>query len=246
MGLDQSAHRGALCDSARYGSAASAWALRVPSCLTQSPEIDEGIDLPTRLYTSDARPVGTALAVCRDLSKRTHGIIATARQRLRQNEADDVVLEERVHSVLGHVVSHQHAITVRVDDGHVTLDGPIPQEQRNRIAGAVRAIGGVKDVRTRFDSHIQPAHEPSSNSPTHLVLPRRTPSTRAIIAGSGAALVGAALMRRDRTGAALAATGVALIARAARNLATRRADPGRRLEEGFVNGTRARHLVSRF
>jgi BON domain len=188
----------------------------------------------------------TALAVGRDLSKRTRGIIATARQRLRQNEADDVVLEERVHSVLGHVVSHQHAITVRVDDGHVTLDGPIPQEQRNRIAGAVRAIAGVKDVRTRFDSHIQPAHEPSSNSPTHLVLPRRTPSTRAIIAGSGAALVGAALMRRDRTGAALAVTGVALIARVARNLATRRADPGRRLEEGFVNGTRARHLASRF
>lgn len=167
----------------------------------------------------------TALAVGRDLSKRTRGIIATARQRLRQNEADDVVLEERVHSVLGHVVSHQHAITVRVDDGHVTLDGPIPQEQRNRIAGAVRAIAGVKDVRTRFDSHIQPAHEPSSNSPTHLGLPRRTPSTRAIIAGAGTALVGAALMRRDRTGAALAVTGVALIARAARNLATRRADP---------------------
>jgi BON domain len=187
----------------------------------------------------------SALAVCRDLSKRTQGFIATALQRWGQDETDDVVLEERVHSALGHIVSHQHAITVKVDGGHVTLDGPIPPEQRNRIAGAVRAIAGVKDVRTRFDSHIQPAHEPSSNSPTRLVLPRPTPSTRAIIAGSGAALVGAALMRRDRTGAALAATGVALIAGAVRNLAIRRADPERRLEEGFVNRTRARHLLAR-
>jgi BON domain len=137
-----------------------------------------------------------ALGIGRDLGKRTRGIIATARQRFRPDPADDVVLEERVHSVLGHIVSHQHAITVRVDDGHVTLDGPIPADQRNKITYAVRTVAGVKEVRTRFNSHIQPAHDPSSNSPTHLVLPRRPPSTRAIIAGSVAALVGAALIRR--------------------------------------------------
>jgi hypothetical protein len=165
-----------------------------------------------------------AIALCRDLSKRTEGVFATARQRLRQDEIDDVVLEERVHSALGHIVSHQHAITVRVDAGHVTLDGPIPVEQRHRIANAVQAIAGVKDVRTRFDSHIQPAHETSSDPPTHLVLPRRTPSTRAIIAGSGAALVGAALMRQ---------------------VLLRRADPERRADEGGVNGSRARHLFFR-
>ncbi len=168
--------------------------------------------------------------VRRDLANRTRGIVATTRHRFHREPPDDVVLEERVHSALGRVVSHPHPITVKVHAGHVTLDGPIPAAEKNRVVNAVRTVVGVKNVKTRFDSHIQPAHEPSSEStspgtrmPRPDILQRNwAPATRAIIAGSGAALVGAGVIRRDRTGVGLAAAGAAMIARAATNLPFRR------------------------
>jgi hypothetical protein len=144
-----------------------------------------------------------------------------------------VVLEERVRAALGRVVSHPHAITVNVHDGHVILNGPILASEEHRVLHSVRSVEGVKDVETRFDSHIQPAHVPSlQGGPSHSRIPPAAdilqrhwaPATRTIVAGSAAALVGAGLVRRDRIGIGLglAATGAALIARAATNLPTRR------------------------
>jgi uncharacterized membrane protein len=165
------------------------------------------------------------------LRNRTRGIVATARHRISRERPDDVVIEERVHAALGRVVSHPHAITVKVHHGHVTLDGPILASEKHRLVSAVRAVARVKDVKTSFDRHIQPANSSSlQGGPLGSRMPPRpdilqrswAPATRTIVAGSGAALVGVGVMRRDPTGLGLAAAGAALLARAATNLPFRR------------------------
>src|SRR2546423_9014039 len=75
------------------------------------------------------RASDAASTVRRDVRNRTRGLAAIARQRLVSEQPDDVVIEERVHSALGRVVSHPHAITVKVSDGHVILDGPMPSNE---------------------------------------------------------------------------------------------------------------------
>jgi osmotically-inducible protein OsmY len=105
----------------------------------------------------------SAAAVMHHLRNRTYGVITVARRRFGREQSDDGVLEERVHSALGRVVAHPHAITVKVHDGCVILDGPIPTDQKSRIVYAVRSIRGVKDVEARFNPHIQPAHERSTD-----------------------------------------------------------------------------------
>lgn len=168
-----------------------------------------------------------ASTVGRDLRNRTRGVITAAGYRFAREHPEDVVLEERVHSALGRLIAHPHAITVKVHHRCVVLDGPIPSNRQNRIIDAVRAIRGVRDVETRFDRHIQPAHEASSQaqlgedrtSPKPDFLQRHwAPATRAILGASGAALVGTGIIRRDRTSIGLAAAGAALVARAATNV----------------------------
>jgi uncharacterized membrane protein len=110
------------------------------------------------------------------------------------------------------------------------LDGSILPTDEHRLVCAVRAVAGVKDVETRFDSHIQPAGVFSLQGQSALRMPPRpdilqhhwAPATRTIIAGSGVALVGIGAIRRDRIGLGLAAAGAALVARAATNLPFRR------------------------
>jgi len=105
----------------------------------------------------------SAAAVTHHLRNRTYGVITVARHRFGREQSDDAVLEERVHSALGRIVVHPHAITVKVHEGSVVLDGPIPSGQKRRIVDAVRSIRGVKDVEARFDPHIQPAHQRSTD-----------------------------------------------------------------------------------
>src|SRR5919204_4582149 len=65
-----------------------------------------------------------ASTVRRDLSNRARGLSAIVRRFLAAEQPDDSVIEERVDSALGRVVSHPHAMTVKVDHGRVILDGP--------------------------------------------------------------------------------------------------------------------------
>jgi uncharacterized membrane protein len=190
------------------------------------------------------RASDAASTVSRDVRNRTRGLAAVARRGQVAEQPDDAVLEERVHSALGRVVSHPHAITVKVDHGRVILDGPLPSSEEHRVLYAVRAVPGVTEVESRFDPHIQPAYEPSSEAARPHARPPAgpdilqrnwAPATRALAAGAGAALVGAAVVQRNRAAVGLAAAGAALIARAATNL------PFRRLV-GIGAGWRAIHV----
>src|SRR5437773_855623 len=71
------------------------------------------------------RASDAASTVKRDLTNRACGLRAIARRRLVSDQPDDAVLQQRVHSTLGRVVSHPHAIMVKVDHGRVVLNGPL-------------------------------------------------------------------------------------------------------------------------
>jgi len=188
-------------------------------------------------------------AVARDLNNRTRGILATAPRWVVREHVDDVVLEERVHSALGHVIKHPHTITVKIHEGHVTLDGPMGSAEANRVLSAVRAVRGVKEIDTRFDRHIQPAHDPSSEvnamrdrtlAGPDIVRRQWAPAARIIVGASGVALVSAGLARRDQTGAGLIIAGAALLARAAAHVPFRRFPDARARTREQERATRTR------
>jgi uncharacterized membrane protein len=184
------------------------------------------------LFARGANVTGEAAEkVGRDLRNRTRGIAATARRAVRSDAPSDAVLHDRVRSALGRVASHPHAIKVEAHEGRVVLTGPILQAEENRITDAVRGVRGVTDVDCRFETHKRAEDIPSlQGSPSRTRRPPTldilqdnwAPATRAIVGGSGAALVAAGLARRDRTGIGLAATGALLVTRAVTNVELRR------------------------
>ena len=61
----------------------------------------------------------------RDLRNRTRGTIAAIQSRFSSEQPDDSVLVDRVRSKLGRIVSHPSAVEVTVENGNVTLSGPV-------------------------------------------------------------------------------------------------------------------------
>lgn len=84
----------------------------------------------------------------RDVQNRASGLVAEAKARLRtpQEEVDDDILEARVRSKLGHVMSHSRAISIGVKKGSVTLDGSVPADVIDDVISAARSVPGVIEV----------------------------------------------------------------------------------------------------
>jgi BON domain-containing protein len=94
---------------------------------------------------------GAAEASARDLRNRVRGVVAGARGRFRNADVDDVVLEARVRSRLGHVVASPGALEVSAAGGCVTLAGPVLADEADRVLSTVEAVPGVRDVVDRLD-----------------------------------------------------------------------------------------------
>jgi osmotically-inducible protein OsmY len=86
----------------------------------------------------------------RDLRNRARGTVIEARARIREHEVEDHILEARVRSELGHMVSETGAIEVTSGGGVVTLTGEIPSEEIARVVAQVGAVRGVRDVVNRM------------------------------------------------------------------------------------------------
>jgi hypothetical protein len=99
-------------------------------------------------------------AKARHFGNRARGAVASARSRLRSDQADDTVIEERVRAELGRVVSHPGPIVVTVEHGVVTLSGPILAREREELIGLVRGVRGVRDLEDRLETHESPAGVP--------------------------------------------------------------------------------------
>lgn len=168
-------------------------------------------------------------ATGRDLTHRATGAVARVRGSWRRGPVDDAVLIERVRAQLGRWVSHPRAIDVEAVDGCVTLHGPILQAEVKPLLQAVARVRGVCDVVNALEEHKDAENVPSlqGGSTPHIPQPdiwqrEWSPTTRLAVGTTGAALAGYGASRRDVPGALLAATGVALLARATTNLETSR------------------------
>ncbi len=163
----------------------------------------------------------------RDLNHRAHGILAEGGHLFRNQDVSDEVLEARVRSKLGRLVSNPHAIAVAVDNGRVALSGPIPALEVTRLLKGVSKIPGVRLVKDALMAHMGTDEKPGAKEVRTRMKSRANwaPSKRLLACVTGGALMGYCMKRRDSTismTTGLGVMGLGLVARALTNLETKR------------------------
>jgi len=113
-----------------------------------------------QLVSAAHRTGDTVDATSRDVTNRARGVVAELRSRLANPRVSDEVLHARVRSRMGSVVGHAGAIEVGVDDGRVTLRGPILADEVDRLVRRVAGIRGVREVLNQLDVHDEPGNVP--------------------------------------------------------------------------------------
>lgn len=101
-----------------------------------------------------------AAARARDLGNRAGGAIAETRARLTPDDAGDAVIEARVRSEIGRVVSNPGAVLVSVYEGRATLRGPVLAREVDGLLSAVRSVRGVTSVENLLNVHERPEDIP--------------------------------------------------------------------------------------
>ena len=96
-----------------------------------------------------------------DLRNRAAGMVAKVKSRARPQTTSDRVLEARVRSELGRVVSHPRAIEVVCDDGRVTLSGAILKAEVDPLIAAVQATPGVSEIDNMLEIYEQAGNVPA-------------------------------------------------------------------------------------
>jgi hypothetical protein len=99
-------------------------------------------------------------ATSRDLGHRARGVVAELRGRLVSRPVNDVLLGERVRTRIGAVIGHAGAVEASVDDGIVTLSGPVLADEVERLVHRVRGVRGVKRVDNHLEVHAEPGNVP--------------------------------------------------------------------------------------
>lgn len=179
-------------------------------------------------------------ATARDLRNRAKGLSAGVRSKISSGEPPtDQVVEARVRSKLGRVVSHPHAIQVTTNRGQVTLSGPILAHEVPELLSCIKAVNGVKDVINQLEEHKQagdiPALQGGRQRPgyrTEFMQENWSPAARLLAAVAGSALAGVGLKRRDALGVGMGVGGALLCARGVTNVEIERL-------VGFGGGRRA-------
>jgi hypothetical protein len=108
------------------------------------------LDKATRLKRTVSDAAGKTQ---RDAHNRIVGVIAETEALFRCEKVSDGVLEARVRSKLGRVVSHPHAVKVKVVDGLITLSGPILAHEVLPLCEAVISINGVQNIENLLEIH---------------------------------------------------------------------------------------------
>ncbi len=163
----------------------------------------------------------------RDAAHRSQGVVAEMRARLRHEEVPDSILLERVRAHLGHVVSHPHAIDIRVREGRVTLAGPILSRELQPLLDCTEAIPGVTGVDNQLEVHTRADIAALQGGVRR---PRKgwPPAARMVAGAIGCGLMANCMTQRTPRAALLGTIGFGLFVRGLTNL-----DMGRLL------GTRA-------
>ena len=99
----------------------------------------------------------------RHLVNQARGLAATGHldRHTHRPPENDHQLHERIRAQLGRVVSHPHAIHLRVVDGSVTLTGHVLRHEVVPLINCVRGIAGVKRMDNRLEEHPEPGNVPA-------------------------------------------------------------------------------------
>ena len=97
----------------------------------------------------------------RDLGNRAYGMFAETKSILRGEGVTDNVLVDRVRAKLGRYPTQLGAVGVEVNDGIVTLRGPILASELETILGATKYVRGVKGVDNQLTVSDEAANEAS-------------------------------------------------------------------------------------
>jgi uncharacterized membrane protein len=179
---------------------------------------------------SSINKTGDAIgATSRDVAYRTRGLMAGLTSAFSGGEASDEVVEARVRSKMGRVVSHPSAVEVTADQGRVTLSGPILAREVDDLLGCVSSVKGVTEVENRLEVHQNAGNVPSlqggSERPGEridLLQNNWSPATRLLVGATGGALIISCLRRQDQLGVTLGTLGAGLLLQGITNLPMKR------------------------
>jgi uncharacterized membrane protein len=174
----------------------------------------------------------------RDLGNRTLGLAAEAVSRVRPDDASDPVIQARVRSALGRLVSHPGSVEVSVVDGEVILGGPVLADELDALMAGVRAVRGVRGVFNDLQVHEEPGDVPGlqgerrpPQSRIDVLQENWSPATRMIMGVVGGAMALRALRGRSILDPVAGVVGLGMLSRSVTNLEMRRllgVDAGRR------------------
>jgi len=164
----------------------------------------------------------------RDLENRYEGVVAETKRLWTEEEVSDGVLADRVHSVLGRVISHPGSVDVTAEQGWISLSGTILASDAKPLLHRVLAVPGVRGVHNKLAVYKSAAHISGlqggmpRQERIELMQTNWSPTTRflSILGRSAAVLYG--FRRRDVGGLAAALFGMGFFARALTNTALRR------------------------
>ena len=87
----------------------------------------------------------------RYLKNRVLGVAAETRNLIPERGVSDDVLEQRVRSKLGALVSHPASINVKAENGRITVSGPVLSREVEGLLKRIWSIPGVKHVENRLE-----------------------------------------------------------------------------------------------
>jgi uncharacterized membrane protein len=167
----------------------------------------------------------------RDLKNRTLGLAAEARNLVSKKPLSDPALAQHVRANLAPLVSHPSSIEVTVENGKITLSGPILAAEVDPLLRHVSSIRGIAAVDNRLEAHPEPGNIPglqgepairNSGQVPDAMQANWSPATRFIAGtfGGTVALYGARQL--SVFGTAIATLGTAILTRALTNMEFKR------------------------
>ncbi len=84
------------------------------------------------------------------IRNKARGLVAGTRSRFSSQDVEDSVLESRVRSHMGHVVSNAGAIAIQANGGVVTVSGPVLAAEIDKVLSCISSVPGVHEVRSQL------------------------------------------------------------------------------------------------
>ena len=176
-----------------------------------------------------------------DSEHRLAGVVAKVRRNFEQGKTSDQVIEQRIRSRIGRVVSHPRKVHVLCDRSVATLWGLVLEQEASRLIEAVKRVRGVREVVDQLE--IAAPEQFAAVAPDPLRHAREeirlnwSPGKRLFVGAAGTALALRGWKRNDTLGKVMALCGAGMVVRSTMHkrvmptLALTESSPGFELEK---------------